>query len=347
MKELAMTMRSRRIFLGSVAGLLMTGAVGSAVVLHAQNSTAAAPKVEFVTVEPSVKLEVLDWGGPKDGSQARPLVFLSGLGDTAHVYDAFAPEFTAEYHVYGITRRGFGASSKPDPTDANYSADRLGEDVLAVIEALHLHRPILAGHSIAGEELSWMGTRHPEKVAGLIYLDAADAYGFYDSVRGDTQIDLLDLKRRLDGFRAGAVYDRDFVNGLRASAAQLGRDLDVASQRFAETPEVPAPPAPPPIPLAVWFGMEKFTKIDAPAMAIFACPHDMTFAFRGPLANDVMAQTALKADDLQRCTDQSNAFERAMPADPVVRIANANHHVFVSNPEVVMRAMRDFMAKLP
>jgi pimeloyl-ACP methyl ester carboxylesterase len=68
--------------------------------------------------------------------------------------------------------------------------------------------------------------------------------------------------------------------------------------------------------------------------------------FRGPLANDPMAQASIRAFDMQRCTDQSNAFERAMPADPVVRIANANHHIFVSNPDKVARAMRDFMAKL-
>ncbi|HEX4308712.1 MAG TPA: alpha/beta hydrolase [Acidobacteriaceae bacterium] len=329
-----------------MASLLAAAAAGTAAVRAENSSSAPVPKAEFITVEPSVKLEVLDWGEPQDGSKARPLVFLAGLGDTAHAFDAFAPQFTKENHVYAITRRGFGNSSKPEPTDANYSAERLGEDVLAVTEALHLDRPVLAGHSIAGEELSWMGTRHPEKVAGLIYLDAADAYGFYDSVRGDTQIDLLDVKKRLDRFRAGAVYDRAFVDGLRASVAQLNRDLDAEQMRLAEMPDVSAPPAPPAIPLAAWFGMEKFTKIDAPAMAIFACPHDMSPMFRGPLANDPMAQASIRAFDMQRCTDQSNAFERAMPADPVVRIANANHHIFVSNPDKVARAMRDFMAKL-
>ncbi len=37
----------------------------------------------------------------------------------------------------------------------------LGDDVLAVIKALNLHRPVLAGHSVAGEELSSIGSRHP------------------------------------------------------------------------------------------------------------------------------------------------------------------------------------------
>ncbi len=79
--------------------------------------------------------------------------------------DHFAPKLTGTYHVYGITRRGFGASSLPD---SGYSADRLGDDVLEVIDDLRLTRPILVGHSIAGEELSSVGSRHAEKVAGLV-----------------------------------------------------------------------------------------------------------------------------------------------------------------------------------
>jgi len=330
----------------SGVGIAMLVSVAVAAAL-AQAQNAAAPLARSITVEPGVRVEVLDWGGPKDGSHARPLLFLSGLGDTAHVYDTFAPRFTDRFHVYAMTRRGFGASSKPAPTDANYSAERLGLDVVAVIDALHLERPVLVGHSIAGEELSFVGSRYPQKVAGLIYLDAADAYGFYDPVRGDTQIDLLDVKRQLDTFRTGTIYDRAFVDELHASVAQLNRDMEREEIRLAEMPDVPAPPPPPPISLAVWFGMEKFTKVEAPAMAVFACPHDMTPAFRGPLANDPMAQGALRAFDLERCTDQSNAFERAMPADPVVRIAGANHRVFQSNPKVVTRAMLDFLAKLP
>ena len=114
-------------------------------------------KVQFIRVEKGVQLEVLDWGG-----SGRPLLLLPGLGDTAHVFDQFALKLIPTYHVYGITPRGFGTSSAPLPESANYSADRLGDDIIAVIEALKLDRPILAGHSIAGEELSSVGTRHPE-----------------------------------------------------------------------------------------------------------------------------------------------------------------------------------------
>lgn len=108
--------------------------------------------VQFISVDKDVKLEVLDWGGT-----GRPMVLLTGLGNNAHVFDRLAPKLINSYHVYGITRRGYGLSSAPSPSDDNYSADRLGDDVLAVIAALKLDRPIVAGHSIAGEELSSIG----------------------------------------------------------------------------------------------------------------------------------------------------------------------------------------------
>jgi non-heme chloroperoxidase len=131
--------------------------------------------VQFVTVDRDVKLEVLDWGGPSTGS-VRTLVLVPGLGNTAHIFDVLAPKLAAHYHVFGVTRRGFGASAKPA---SGYGADRLGDDVLAVIEALAIRKPVLAGHSLGGEELSSIGSRHSEKVAGLIYLDAAYQYAFY------------------------------------------------------------------------------------------------------------------------------------------------------------------------
>ncbi|PYP78762.1 MAG: hypothetical protein DMD35_10590, partial [Gemmatimonadetes bacterium] len=73
------------------------------------------------------------------------------------------------YHVYGITRRGFAPSSI---ATSGYLADSLADDVLTVLDSLGLtgaRRPVLVGHSIAGEELSSIGSRYPERVAGLVY----------------------------------------------------------------------------------------------------------------------------------------------------------------------------------
>jgi pimeloyl-ACP methyl ester carboxylesterase len=137
----------------------------------------SAHSTQFVTVDRDVKLEVLDWGG-----SGRPVLLLAGLGNTAHVFDGLAGKLAASYHVYGLTRRGFGASGAPT---SGYGADRLADDVLEVIDFLKLNKPVLIGHSIAGEELSSIGSRYPQKVAGLIYMDAGNSYAYYDSTVGD------------------------------------------------------------------------------------------------------------------------------------------------------------------
>ncbi len=127
----------------------------------AQVAMAPSNATQFVQVEPGVKLQVLDWGGT-----GRPVILLAGLGSDVHEWDSFAAKLVPKYHVYAITRRGFGASSRPKPDCENYSADRLGDDVLAVMDALKINRPILVGHSLAGEELSLHRNALPEQGRG-------------------------------------------------------------------------------------------------------------------------------------------------------------------------------------
>lgn len=159
----------------SADGKAITGTItqGATNPITFQRITNTSPhSIQFVTVAQDVELEVLDWGG-----SGRPVVLLAGLTDTAHTFDALAGKLTKSYRVYGITRRGFGLSSIPL---SGYQSDQRGDDVLKVMDSLKLNRPILIGHSVAGSELSSIGSRHPEKVAGLVYLDAGYPYAFYD-----------------------------------------------------------------------------------------------------------------------------------------------------------------------
>jgi non-heme chloroperoxidase len=120
-------------------------------------------RVQFVTVSEGVQLEVLDWGG-----FGRPLVLLHGSGISAHNFDDFAPKIRGA-HVYGITRRGHGRSTH---AETGYDDQRLADDVLRVLDALKLEKPILAGHSMGGGELTTLGNQHSDRLGGLVYLDA-------------------------------------------------------------------------------------------------------------------------------------------------------------------------------
>ena len=78
-------------------------------------------KAGFITVQRNVRLHYLDFGGTGPA-----LVLLPGIGNTAHAYDAFASGLTDRFHVYALTRRGFGESSHPS---TGYDMGRLVEDI--------------------------------------------------------------------------------------------------------------------------------------------------------------------------------------------------------------------------
>jgi pimeloyl-ACP methyl ester carboxylesterase len=299
--------------------------------------------IQFVTVDKDVKLEVLDWGGT-----GRPLVLLTGLGDNAHRYDKFALKLTPNYHVYGITRRGFGASSAPA---TGYSADRLGDDVLAVLDALKLTKPILVGHSIGGEELSSVGSRHPEKVAGLVYLDAGYSYAFYDRSRGDLTLDVYDVQKKLALLEPGKLPQdaRPLVQELlETSLPALEKDLRELQKNLQDQPPPSAPQKTPPAMPApsrgILEGGQKYTQIRVPVLAIFAVPH---LPPDPVIAKDPAKLAAFDARDEATTGAQAKAFEAGVPTAHVVRLPHANHYVFLSNEADVLREINAFVGGLP
>src|SRR5579872_2300933 len=114
-----------------------------------------------------VRLQYLDWGG-----QGPTILLLAGLGNTAHIFDDLAPKLGLHFHVLALTRRGFGQSQV---TSTGYDLVSRVEDVKGVLDALHVDRVNLVGHSIAGDELTEFAARYPERIGKLVYLDAAYA----------------------------------------------------------------------------------------------------------------------------------------------------------------------------
>lgn len=332
--------RTQKKLLSLVA--LLTVTLGC---LHAQQDAAegrdSSPhSVRFIEVEKGVKLEVLDWGGT-----GRPLVFLAGLGFTAHDFDGFAPKFIAEHHVYGITRRGFGASSAPSPVERNYSADRLGDDVLAVVNALGLQRPVLVGHSMAGEELSSVGSRHPEMVSGLVYLEAAYSYAYYDAKQGDLILDSIELKKKVDAFLSAKVPDLNlYLDELQSDLPRYEKVVQAQREKMALLPkQPPRTEEPPPTLVAIAAGRQKYTDIRVPVLAIFANPHSELNSLH---AGNLTKRSAVIENDRVTTKAQADAFKLGIPTARVVLLPNASHFVFKSNEADVEREMNAFLATL-
>lgn len=165
----------RHLLLGltALAGLAACGGGSSG----SRVTGAAAVTDRQIGVAPGVSLHVRDW--PADtGNGEDVIVLLAGLGANAHAFDSLAPALARRHRVLAITRRGYGQSGKPLPAgDATYAPATLVADLLAVLDALQVRRVILAGHSIAGNEVSLFAASHPARVRGLVYLDTTFDYG--------------------------------------------------------------------------------------------------------------------------------------------------------------------------
>ncbi len=296
--------------------------------------------IQFVRVGEDVRLEVLDWGGT-----GRPVVPLAGGGNTAHIFDEFAPKLAGNYRVYGITRRGYGASGF-SATDA--PADRLGEDVVAVIDALKLKKPVLVGHSIAGAELSWVANRHPDRVASLVYVDAAYSYAF-DNGKGANVMELQKLQApqppphgSADLANFGALtkyYER--VNGFRFPEAELCQqrasnpDGTVGKERDFPGGALFMP---------LFMGSRKYTDIPVLALMIFANPHGLgTWVESSTDPTDRTAAGSYSSALAALTERQEKAVANGVATAHVITLPGAHHYIFLTNEADVLRETRAFL----
>lgn len=297
--------------------------------------------VRFVTVEENVQLEVLDWGGT-----GRPIVLLAGGGNTAHVFDEFAPKLTTDHHVYGITRRGFGASGFSNSANP---VERLRDDVLAVIGALKLENPVLVGHSIAGAELSAVAASQPDRIAGLVYLEAGYPYAFAGrdgpSMK-EFQIGGPPPPRPsgsdLVSFSSLQKWDAE-MSGFRIPEAELRQTWEADSSGRPRRPRD--------FPGSQWFAAimastKTYTHIPAPALVIFASPHvpeNWIGKSRDPGVQKAATAYFMAIDASTK--RQARALEAGIPTARVVRLRSA-HYVFLSNERETLREMRAFFVSL-
>jgi len=287
-------------------------------------------------IAPGVSLEVLDWGG-----RGPTLVFLAGLGNTAHIFDGFAPQFSDSFHVVGITRRGFGDSaSSPPPNDL----DTLVADITAVLDTLGVGPVILVGHSIAGEEMTRFGEIHGARCAGLVYLDAAyDRSGIDTLARiqpsvPDPQVRAADTAS-LASVRA--LYDR--VMGVHEPDSEIR-----ATVRFDAMGRYQGDVTADSLKARVVNGkrVARYDRVHCRALAIYAVPDSVADVIPYYAELDAAGRTQGEAllRFVQRVVAESRARFAQFPQNRVVDVHGGNHFIFLQRPEEVARAMRAFLS---
>jgi pimeloyl-ACP methyl ester carboxylesterase len=303
-------------------------------------------QIRFVTVEEGVRLEVLDWGG-----SGRPVVLLAGSGNTAHVFDDFAPKLTDCCHLYGITRRGYGASSQPT---SGYDDQRLADDVLQVLDSLKIAAPVLVGHSMAGGELTTLGSQHSERLAGLVYLDAlGDPRDF---PAGDPAYMALfrqlpapmrtpppppsdEESRSFRAYRVWQMRNQKFAFPEAELRNGFATNPDGTMGAFRTTQRVHN---------AIGAGQKKreYSRIRVPVLAFFEYPRSAS--------GEYQPKNKEERDAIEAYTNATSAYvdrwvknlKSGVPGARIVDLPGAGHYVFLTREAEVLKGLREFVAGL-
>jgi non-heme chloroperoxidase len=336
-----MTLR-RRLVLACLLTCALSSASGT--LLSQANGTDAGAdpsphRVAMVTVN-GVRVPYLDWGG-----SGPALVFAAGMGNSAHVFDDFAPRFVDRFRVLGVTRTGFAESDQPERD--GYDLGSRVAHIRASLDAAGITKAIVIGHSLGGDEITAFAVAHPDRTAAVIYLDAAmDHAAVLKRVgeMGDVLPSPTDITRAErsspEAFRGyyRRVMGVDYPIG-EVIALTVPRPVGLLSTRTA--PRVNAAIAAATVP-------PEFARVEAPILALYS---ESTAADAFPwLANGspeyARASAVFDAQLRAMILLERQKFARAAPG-ATIEAFRAHHYQFLSHPAETERRVRAFVASLP
>ena len=110
-----------------------------------------------------------------DGPEgASVLVLSNSLGTDLGMWEPQMPALAAQYRVLRYDTRGHGKSGLPP---AQYGVDRLGRDVLALLDALKIEKAAFCGLSMGGMTGMWLGVHAPARFSRLVLCNTAARIG--------------------------------------------------------------------------------------------------------------------------------------------------------------------------
>lgn len=111
------------------------------------------------------------WDGPEE---APVLVLSNSLGTSMGMWDPQVERFSRAFRVLRYDTRGHGQSSAPP---GSYSIDRLGRDVLELLDGLGIDKVHFCGLSLGGMIGQWLAVRAPGRLERLVLANTAAYMG--------------------------------------------------------------------------------------------------------------------------------------------------------------------------
>ncbi|WP_432261281.1 3-oxoadipate enol-lactonase [Cupriavidus sp. TMH.W2] len=159
-----------------------------------------------------------------DGPEAAPaIVFSNSLGTDHTMWEPQAAVLAGRYRVVRYDTRGHGRSTAPG--DA-FTVAQLGQDVIAILDALGIGQAVFCGLSMGGLTGMWLGLHAPQRFSHIVLANTAAKIGNADgwNARIDT------VRREGMAVMVAPSVERWFTPGFAATA---DRALDGLRQVLA------------------------------------------------------------------------------------------------------------------
>ncbi|MBB6633401.1 alpha/beta fold hydrolase [Cohnella thailandensis] len=137
----------------------------------------AANGVDFFTTGDGVRIAYRI-----DGSAENPVLALANsIATSMSMWDGQIEELSRHFRVLRYDYRGHGASDTPE---GPYSFDRLGRDVIELLDFLKIERAHFLGLSLGGVVGQWLGIHAPERIGRLVLSNTSSYLGPADQWEG-------------------------------------------------------------------------------------------------------------------------------------------------------------------
>jgi pimeloyl-ACP methyl ester carboxylesterase len=111
-----------------------------------------------------LEIQLAVWEG-----RGKPVLGVHGLTANCRCWDVIAQALAGRHRMLAVDLRGRGLSDKPA---TGYSEEHHLKDLKCVMDDLQLDRAVLMGHSLGGYISLGFAARYPQRVAGLVLIDA-------------------------------------------------------------------------------------------------------------------------------------------------------------------------------
>jgi pimeloyl-ACP methyl ester carboxylesterase len=287
-----------------------------------------------------IRLHYIDWGGNGD-----ILLFLAGLGSSAHLFEKIALRFTDKFHVLGLTRRGQGASDYPE---TGYDLDTLVDDINEFMNIQSINQVILAGHSFAGKEITYFAEKYPDKVLKLVYLDAAyDSRGRFEVYKNDPSRDFQTPEKKeefesIDEYIAHIKSSRPYISEIWNESFDISAAYDLETTALGKYIEKDTSS----IDMQMIEGANRHApqnaKIQVPVLSFVAISTPTPPAFYTEEQKRLFVQFwREKWIPFQK--EEMSLLKNQIPHAKVIEIPNGHHYCFIAQEELVYTEMRKFL----